>query len=221
MYDLNETGPFQPRPAHEAAAAMPQHIGRFRVEAVLGEGGFGIVYLAHDDQLQRRVAIKVPHRRLVERCEDAQAYLSEARIGANLDHSNIVPVHDVGSNEEYPVFIVSKYIEGTTLAKRIKDNRPSLTETVELVAVVAETLHYAHRQGVVHRDIKPQNILLDAGNKPFVAAFGLALREVDVGRDHATPERLLICRRSRHAAKDIASMVAATFSASESSSTNC
>jgi serine/threonine protein kinase/formylglycine-generating enzyme required for sulfatase activity len=164
------------------AESMPQHIDRYRVERVLGKGGFGLVYLAYDDQLQRLVAIKVPHRNLISRPEDAQAYLGEARTVAHLDHPNIVPVYDAGSDEAHPVFIVSKYIEGITLAERIRNNRPSLLETVELTATVAETLHYAHRKGLVHRDIKPGNILLDSGGKPFVADFGLALREQDVGR---------------------------------------
>ena len=164
------------------AEQKPQHIGRFAVERILGQGGFGTVYLARDDQLQRLVAIKMPHRYLVSRPEDAQAYLTEARTVAALDHPNVVPVYDVGSNEQYPVFIVSKYIEGTTLAQRIKDARPSLKEMVELVAIVAEALHHAHRKGLVHRDIKPGNILLDGSGKPFVADFGLALREQDVGK---------------------------------------
>jgi serine/threonine protein kinase len=181
MNDLNETGSFQPRSVDVVSAAIPQYIGRFRVDKILGKGGFGIVYLAHDEQLQRLVAIKVPHRHLVARPEVAQLYLTEARTVAALDHPNIVPVYDVGSNEEYPVFIVSKYIEGTMLVKRIKDNRLSLTETVELVAIVAETLHYAHQRGVVHRDIKPSNILLDTRGLPYVADFGLALRERDLG----------------------------------------
>lgn len=170
----------QPPPVADASA--PQHIGRYRVERVLGQGGFGIVYLAHDDQLQRLVAIKVPHRRLISRPEDADAYLTEARTVAKLDHPNIVPVYDVGYNEQYPVFIVSKYVEGCTLAQRIKENRHSVAEAAELAATVAETLHYAHKQGIVHRDIKPGNILLDANSKPFVADFGLALRETDLGK---------------------------------------
>src|SRR5271165_6129522 len=97
MNDLNRTGPFQPATEDDVAAKPPQRIGRYRIEKVLGKGGFGLVYLAHDDQLQRLVAIKVPHRKLVDRPEDAEAYLTEARTVANLDHPNIVPVHDVGS----------------------------------------------------------------------------------------------------------------------------
>jgi eukaryotic-like serine/threonine-protein kinase len=174
-------------PEREAAApipaeSMPRHIGRYRVERVLGKGSFGLVYLAHDEQLQRPVAVKVPHRNLISHPEDFQAHLTEARTVASLDHPNIVPVYDVGSNDSFPVFIVSKYIEGTTLAQRIKDDRPSLTETMELVATIAATLHYAHGKGLVHRDVKPGNILLDNSGKPFVGDFGLALREQDVGK---------------------------------------
>jgi serine/threonine protein kinase/formylglycine-generating enzyme required for sulfatase activity len=164
------------------AESLPQHIGRYRVERVLGKGGFGLVYLAHDDQLQRLVAIKVPHRERVERPQDAEAYLTEARTVANLDHPHIVPVFDVGSTADCPCYVVSKYIDGTDLKTRLKRSRLGIHEAVELVATVAEALHHAHKQGLVHRDIKPGNILLDTSGKPFVADFGLALREQDVGK---------------------------------------
>jgi serine/threonine protein kinase len=180
--DFNRTGPYPPATVDEVAAATPQHIGRYRVEKILGQGGFGIVYLAHDEQLQRLVAIKVPHRKLVDRPEAAEAYLTEARTVANLDHPNIVPVHDVGSTDDCPCYVVSKYIDGTDLATRLKHSRLPLPETVELAATVAEALHHAHKQGLVHRDIKPGNLLLDRSGKPFVADFGLALREQDAGK---------------------------------------
>ena len=144
-----------------AAPPLPQQIGRYRVERVLGKGGFGLVYLAHDDQLQRLVAIKVPHAKLVAQTIDAEAYLTEARTVASLDHPHIVPVHDVGSTDRFPCFVVSKYIDGTDLSTRLKQSRLSLHEAVELVATVAEALHHAHKQGLVHRDVKPGNILLD------------------------------------------------------------
>src|SRR6516162_6022049 len=181
------TGDYQPGNHDEAAAraipaTQPHHVGRYRIEKVLGQGGFGLVYLAHDDQLQRLVAIKVPHDKLVDKPEAAEAYLTEARTVANLDHPHIVPVFDVGSTEECPCYVVSKYIDGTDLATRIKQSRLWIHETVELVATVAEALHFAHKQGLVHRDIKPGNLLLDRSGKPFVADFGLALREQDVGK---------------------------------------
>jgi serine/threonine protein kinase len=187
MNDLERTGPYQSTPTvpHSKSDEQPPHIGRYRIERLLGAGGFGRVYLAHDEQLHRLVAIKVPHANLISRPEDAEAYLTEARIVASLDHPNIVPVHDVGSTEKCPCFIVSKFIEGCTLAQKIRDDRPSVAETAKLVATIADTLQYAHRKGLVHRDIKPGNILLDTSGKAFVADFGLALKEQDVGKGPA------------------------------------
>ncbi len=160
----------------------PERIGRYRVEKFLGEGGFGLVCLAHDDQLNRQVAIKVPHSHLMKCPEDAELYLAEARTVANLDHPNIVPVYDIGSTEDWPCYIVSKYIDGTDLASRRKQAPLALHEAIEVVATIAAALHYAHRKGLVHRDIKPGNILLDSSGKPYIADFGLALREENVGR---------------------------------------
>src|SRR3954465_3994129 len=103
MDDLNLT---TDEPAREPVSVepTPTQIGRYRVERVLGKGGFGLVYLAHDEQLSRPVAIKVPHAQLVVQAGDAEAYLAEARAVANLDHPNIVPVFDVGSSEQFPCF---------------------------------------------------------------------------------------------------------------------
>ena len=105
------------------------------------------------------MAIKVPHASLVPRPEDARRYLTEARTVANLDHPHIVPVQDVGSTDECPCYIVFKYVDGTDLATRIKRSRLSYAAAAELVATLAEALHYAHKHGLVHRDVKPGNIL--------------------------------------------------------------
>jgi eukaryotic-like serine/threonine-protein kinase len=183
MNDSAETKPWQSEgPDTAQSDVLPQQFGRYRVERVLGQGGFGVVYLARDDQLNRPVAVKVAHRHRLIRPEDAQTYVAEARALANLDHPNIVPVHDVGWTEDGLPFIVSKYIEGLSLAKRIKECPPSVTETTELIATVAEALHYAHRKCLVHRDVKPANILLDTQGKPFLVDFGLALSEEDFGK---------------------------------------
>jgi serine/threonine protein kinase len=160
---------------------LPKTIGRYRIENVLGTGGFGRVYLAHDEQLARTVAIKVPHATLVSRPEDATRYLAEARTVANLDHPHIVPVQDVGSTAEFPCYIVFKCVNGTDLATRIKQSRLSYTAAAELVATMAEALHYAHKHGLVHRDVKPGNILIDNEGKPYLVDFGLALRDQDLG----------------------------------------
>src|SRR5258708_24464063 len=160
----------------------PERIGRYRIEKVLGQGGFGRVYLAYDDELRRHVAVKVPRPARISRPEDVEAFLAEARTLANLDHPNIVPVHDVGRTEDGLCFVVSKLIQGSDLAKLMKESRPSLKESVELVITVAEALHYAHHAGLVHRDIKPANILIDTSGKAYVADFGLALKEEDYGK---------------------------------------
>ena len=167
-----------PSPDH---APLPERVGRYRIERVLGRGAFGLVYLARDDQLQRLVAIKVPHDSVVAQAGDAEAYLTEARTVATLDHPNIVSVFDVGSSAKFPCYIVSKYVDGIDLATRLHESRLSLHESIELTATVAGALHHAHEHKLVHRDIKPANILLDHAGKPYVADFGLALREQDVG----------------------------------------
>ena len=176
--DRTTARPTSSQPSNSDDATPPSHIGRYKIEKVLGEGGFGCVYLAHDEQLQRLVAIKVPHR---QRVADAETYLAEARTVASLKHPNIVPVYDVGSTADCPCFIVSEFIEGHTLAHQIRHDRPSYGQATDLVATIAEALQYAHSKGLVHRDIKPGNILIDTNGKPFVVDFGLALREENLG----------------------------------------
>ena len=148
----------------------------------MGEGGFGRVYLAHDDDLDRSVAIKVPKLERLTHPEDLEAFLIEAKILAKLDHPNIVPVYDVGRTDDGLCFVVSKLVEGSDLAVRMGQARPSFRDSAELAATIADALHYAHTHGLVHRDIKPANILIDASGKPCVADFGLALRDEDFGK---------------------------------------
>ncbi len=160
----------------------PRTIGRYRVTRVLGEGGFGTVYLAEDEELKRPVAVKVPHRYLIADLEGVDLYLAEARAAARLDHPAIVPVYDAGRTEDGLCYVVSKFVEGTDLAKRMAQSRPSHGESVELTATIAEALHHAHLHGLVHRDVKPANILIDASGRPHLVDFGLALKEEDLGK---------------------------------------
>jgi serine/threonine protein kinase/formylglycine-generating enzyme required for sulfatase activity len=164
----------------EAGCLPLEWTERYRVEKVLGRGGFGTTYLAYDKLLNYRVAIKVPHRELVSACQNADAYLDEARMAVGLNHPNIVRVLNVGGTEYCPCFVVFEFIDGCTLAQKIKNDPLSIKESVEIVATVAEALSHAHRQ-LVHRDVKPGNILLDSSGKPHLADFGLALREENVG----------------------------------------
>ncbi|MFI5387152.1 MAG: protein kinase, partial [Fimbriimonadales bacterium] len=181
---LSETGGSQP-PAESSSGSSdgdPSKIGRYRIIQRLGQGGFGTVYLAHDDDLDRPVAVKVPNPERITRAEDVEAFLVEARILARLDHPHIVPVFDVGRTKDGLCFVVSKLIEGSDLAVSIDQARMSFRDSAQLVATVADALHYAHTRGLVHRDIKPANILIDASGKPCVADFGLALKDEDFGK---------------------------------------
>jgi serine/threonine protein kinase len=180
-----ERGQVERLDAVEDHSGLPATIGRYRVIRLLGRGGFGTVYLAQDDALRRPVAIKVPNPGRVAGPEDVAVYLAEAQVLAQLDHSSIVPVYDVGQTDDGLCYVVSKYIEGTSLADRLGQGRMSFGESAELVAAVALALHHAHTRDLVHRDIKPANILLDSADKdkPVVADFGLALREEHFGKE--------------------------------------
>ncbi len=177
-----ENGVRGPPQAESPSDPFPERIGRYRVLRVLGRGGFGTVYLGQDDELGRPVAIKLPHARPQSR-QDASAYHAEARVVAGLDHPAMVPVLDVGTLDDGRCFIVSKYVAGTDLATRLQSGpRFSPAAAVEVVARIAEALHYAHKKGVVHRDVKPANILLDDGGIPYLGDFGLALRDDEYGQ---------------------------------------
>ena len=156
---------------------IPESFGRYTVVSLLGRGGFGTVYLARDGELGRLVAIKVPRPGLLSSPEQVQAFLDEARIAAGLVHPAIVAVYDVGRQGENGVFVVFEYVEGRNLAKVLKAERLSPTQLVKLMVPVAEAAHHAHRAGLVHRDMKPSNILIDQQGRPHIADFGLASSE--------------------------------------------
>jgi serine/threonine protein kinase len=173
-----QTGSDQGEPSEPG---IPLRLGRYHILGKLGSGGFGVVYKGYDEELHREVAIKVPSADWVASPENAEAYLAEARLLARLDHPGIVPVYDAGRTAAGICYLVWKFVPGNDLRKRIETARPSRQEAVDIVARVAEALHFAHQAGVVHRDIKPANILLDTTSRPVVADFGLALRQQDYG----------------------------------------
>ncbi|HUE75052.1 MAG TPA: serine/threonine-protein kinase [Pirellulaceae bacterium] len=150
-------------------------IGHFTLLEQLGSGGFGTVWKAKDTRLDRLVAVKIPHRDQVDPAK-AELFLREARATAQLRHANIVAVHEVGRNDD-TLYIVSDFIQGVTLADRLTAGPFALREAAELLARIAEALHHAHEAGVIHRDLKPQNIMLDADGRPHIMDFGLAKRE--------------------------------------------
>jgi serine/threonine protein kinase len=149
---------------------MPS-IGRYRIERLLGEGTFGRVYLARDEQLQRRVAIKVPRARSAE----VRGFLREARILAELRHPQLVPVYEIGSTSEFPCFVVSDYAPGPTLRQWFAGNRPTAFRACELVAKLADALQYAHERGIIHRHLHPDNIVIDDSGEPSIFDLGLSM----------------------------------------------
>lgn len=160
----------------------PSMIGRYRVSEMVGKGGFGAVFRALDESLDRDVAIKVPRRR-AKVIADYSPWMAEAKVVAMLDHPHIVPVYDVGSSEEFPFFVVSKFIPGEDLRSRMQRVKPSVPESVEWVIRIADALHHAHTRGLVHRDVKPSNVLIDSDEHAWLTDFGLALRDADIGRE--------------------------------------
>lgn len=154
-------------------------IGRYKIQRKVGEGGFGCVYAAHDRQLQRDVAIKLPHAAGRKRA-DLNAMIREARMVAKLEHAGIVSVYDAGRTDDGTVYIVSRLIDGESLATRMRRERVNVTMAIKMIACVAEALDYAHSRGLVHRDIKPENILLDSDEQPYITDFGIALSDADV-----------------------------------------
>jgi eukaryotic-like serine/threonine-protein kinase len=160
----------------------PRQIGHYRIDSFLGQGGFGSAYLAYDQRLHREVVVKLPRSDRIPTPGDAAAYRTEADAVARLKHPNIIPVYDTAGTEDYPFFAVSTYVQGASLAALINVNQTSMDEAAHIVATVGEALFYAHRQGLVHQDIKPGNILIDASGTPFLGDFGQVLKEGTPGR---------------------------------------
>lgn len=151
-------------------------IGRYELLRELGRGAFGVVYAANDPVLQRSVAIKIQTRQLDD--SSFEKMLQEARAAAKLRHPNIVAVFEVSADDQRP-FVVSELIEGQSMAERIAAGPMEPRVAAELVRDVARGLAYAHSEGLIHRDVKPQNILIDRDNRPQLTDFGLAVDRND------------------------------------------
>lgn len=160
--------------------SVPRRIAEFEIRDLLGRGGFGSVYEAYDTILQRQVAIKIPHKFPPKGSGESAPDLREARAIASLDHPHIVPVYQAASAPEIPLYIVVRLIHGKTLGQWAVEVRPSFTQIAEVIASIADALGYAHARNVVHRDIKPGNVLVDNEGRAYVTDFGLALREFDL-----------------------------------------
>jgi len=163
----------------------------YRIESLLGWGGMSVVYLAEDLRLKRRVALKLLAASLAEDGSFRGRFLRESELAASIDHPNIVPIYEAGTTEDL-LFIAMRYVEGSDLKERLQRGRLDAEDATGILAQAASALDAAHSRGLVHRDVKPSNVLLDTGARPdgsdhvYMADFGLTKRvseETGIGDD--------------------------------------
>ena len=174
-------------PAPEFFALQTALAGRYSLERELGRGGMGIVFLAREVALDRMVALKLLPPEMAARPGLKERFLREARTAARLSHPNIVPIYAVDEVDGF-VFFAMAYVEGCTLGDRIRERGPlSNAEAVRLIREVSWALGYAHLQGLVHRDVKPENILMEEGSgRALVTDFGIAVLAEAAGAEITT-----------------------------------
>ena len=150
-----------------------EQVGPYRIMEQLGQGGMATVYKAYHPALDRYVAIKVLHQAFLEDPNFHSRFQREARVVAKLEHPNIVPIHDYAEHEKRP-YLVMRFIEGETLKARLQRGPLSPGEIERIIEAVGAALSYAHQQGVLHRDVKPSNVMLAKDGQIYLADFGLA-----------------------------------------------
>lgn len=153
--------------------SIPEKIGRYVIKSELGRGGMATVYRAHDPLFEREVALKILPREMLHDPQFKSRFEREIKMVASLEHPAIVPVHDVGDENGQPYFVM-RYMTGGSLSDLIENGKFTIQETATIVAKVAQGLAFAHRKGVIHRDLKPDNILFDENGEPFISDFGIA-----------------------------------------------
>src|SRR5256886_498869 len=181
------------------ASLIGRTLSHYRVLEKLGEGGMGVVYLAEDTLLGRRVAIKTIHSRAG--AEDRQfraRFLREARAVSALSHPHIATIHDYGETEDGEPYIVMEFIKGATLGELMLTEKLNISRAIEIIKQVGEALAEAHHQGIIHRDIKPSNVAINERGNVKVLDFGLA-KQLDPGPINlADPEqRTLLTTQTR------------------------
>ena len=168
--------------------ATIRYVGEYLVLGEIASGGMGVVYRARQTSLQRKVALKMIRAGQFASTSELQRFRTEAEAVARLDHPNIVPIYEVGQHEGQ-MYVSMKLIEGESLAELLADSPSALSNraAAKLLSKITRAIHHAHQRGVLHRDLKPGNILLDEQGEPYVTDFGLAkLLEHDYGQTQST-----------------------------------
>ena len=150
-----------------------EKFSRYEIRDELGRGGMATVYRAYDPNFEREVALKILNRELLSNPQIRERFERETKIIAKLEHPAIVPVHDVGKDNDQ-MFYVMRYMTGGSLSDRMAEHSLSLAESIHIVQRIAGALDYAHAKGVIHRDLKPGNILFDDNGNAFISDFGIA-----------------------------------------------
>jgi serine/threonine-protein kinase len=165
-------------PVAVSEGVIPQHVGRYRVEGVLGEGAMAVVYAGFDPGIERKVAIKCLHREVAADPAYRRRFLIEARAAGHLTHPHIVTIFDVGETDDGRSYIAMERLSGETLASKVsREGFPPLPAIINLVGQLAAALDYAHARGILHHDIKPENIMLaDGWSYAKISDFGIAER---------------------------------------------
>ncbi|MBL1131200.1 MAG: serine/threonine protein kinase, partial [Chloroflexi bacterium] len=153
--------------------AIPAKIGRYEILSKIAGGGMAVVYLARDPRVGRQVAVKVLYEHLAQDPQIRERFKREAETIATLEHPAIVPLYDFGEEEE-SLYLVMRYMQGGTLAARIKEGGMPVAEIVPIMQRVGAALAEAHGQNIIHRDLKPGNILFDHTNRAYLSDFGIA-----------------------------------------------
>jgi serine/threonine protein kinase len=151
---------------------LPERIGRYEIKDELGRGGMATVYRGFDPRFKRHVAVKVLPREFLHDPTLKSRFQREAETVAALEHTAIVPVYDFGEDDDQ-LFLVMRYMPGGSLARRLRDGPLTPAEAARILSRVASALDWAHSRGVVHRDVKPANLLFDANDEPYLSDFGI------------------------------------------------
>src|SRR6266496_1107271 len=152
----------------------PDKVGRYKIKSELGRGGMATVYRAFDPISNREVAIKILPRELLNNLVTRARFKRELKLIASLEHPAIVPVYDVGGEDDHQPYFVMRYMSGGSLSEMIQKGRFSLRDAALIIERLASALDHAHSRGIIHRDIKPDNVLFDASNNPYLSDFGVA-----------------------------------------------